>query len=86
MGVNHKPEQRSYWSADLFYCMPLFTRTMTRDRFDQLSRYLHVAPVEVTACDRNSPASVLVGLYSSQEDYGRRESLETSGALCSHDL
>ncbi|ROT77905.1 PiggyBac transposable element-derived protein 4 [Penaeus vannamei] len=46
MGINQKPEQRSYWSTDLFYHSPLFPVTMTRDRFDQLSRYLHVVDNE----------------------------------------
>ncbi|XP_069992307.1 piggyBac transposable element-derived protein 4-like [Penaeus vannamei] len=46
IGLNPKPEQRSYWSTDLFYHSPLFLVTMTRDRFDQLSRYLHMADNE----------------------------------------
>ncbi|XP_069992303.1 piggyBac transposable element-derived protein 4-like [Penaeus vannamei] len=46
MALIPKPEQRSYWSTDLFYHSPWFPVTMTRDRFDQLSRYLHMADNE----------------------------------------
>lgn len=48
MGMNHKPEQRHYWSTDLFYRMPLFPKTMTQGRFDQLSRYLRVVDNEAS--------------------------------------
>lgn len=41
--------------------------------------------MEVEASDRNSPASVLVGLHSS-ENYGRRGSLEILGAICNRNL
>nr|XP_027221037.1 piggyBac transposable element-derived protein 4-like [Penaeus vannamei] len=96
VGMNHKPEQRHYWSTDLFYRMPLFPKTMTQDRFDQLSRYLRVVDNEAS----HSPDDRLWKLrpvieilqrqfssvYTPPQDYGRRESLEISEAICSRDL
>ncbi|XP_063585388.1 piggyBac transposable element-derived protein 4-like [Penaeus indicus] len=46
MGLTIKPEQRGYWSTNLYDSTPLFPETMPRDRFDQLSRFLPVADNE----------------------------------------
>ncbi|ROT78870.1 putative piggyBac transposable element-derived protein 4 [Penaeus vannamei] len=95
MGINQKPEQRSYWSTDLFYHSPLFPATMTRDRFVQLSRYLHVVdegshPPDDHLWKLRPAIEILQRQFSSVFTPPRRitvdESLEISGALCSHDL
>ena len=41
MGVNHLPEIRDYWSTDpKLHYSPIADR-ITRDRFEEITRYLH---------------------------------------------
>lgn len=43
MGINHLPEIRDYWSTDpLLHYSPIADR-IARDRFEEISRYLHFA-------------------------------------------
>ncbi|CAG2211274.1 unnamed protein product [Mytilus edulis] len=41
MGIDRKPSTRMYWSTDSFLQSPLHAKTMSRDRFTQIMRYLH---------------------------------------------
>lgn len=41
MGINVKPDIKSYWSTDILIETPFFGKTMKRDRFMQILRYLH---------------------------------------------
>ena len=41
MGFQSKPKTRYYWSKDPKYFMPIFPNTMTRDRFEAVTRRLH---------------------------------------------
>ncbi|XP_071122146.1 piggyBac transposable element-derived protein 5-like [Mytilus edulis] len=41
MGIDRKPSIRMYWSTDSFLQSPLHSKTMSRDRFTQIMRYLH---------------------------------------------
>jgi len=41
MGITVKPDIRSYWSTDIALETPFFSKTMSRDRFHQIMRYLH---------------------------------------------
>ncbi|XP_033736559.1 piggyBac transposable element-derived protein 4-like [Pecten maximus] len=54
MGVTRKPSVKLYWSTDSYSETPLFARTMTRDRFSQILRYLHFADNDLEQ-ERNSP-------------------------------
>ena len=41
MGLNHKPEIRDYWSRDeLLHYAPIASR-ISRDKFEEISRYIH---------------------------------------------
>lgn len=41
MGIDVKPETKLYWSTDPFMESPIFRKTMPRNRFMQVMRYLH---------------------------------------------
>ena len=41
MGINVKPDIKSYWTTDVVLETPYFGKTMKRDRFQQIMRYLH---------------------------------------------
>lgn len=41
MRITVKPDIRSYWSTDIALDTPFFSKTMSRDRFHQIMRYLH---------------------------------------------
>ena len=41
MGLNHKPEIRDYWSRDEFLHYAPIASRISRDRFEEISRYLH---------------------------------------------
>lgn len=43
MGVVDKPTVKMYWSTKEFVSTPIFGKTMSRDRFMLISRYLHFA-------------------------------------------
>ncbi|XP_063436615.1 piggyBac transposable element-derived protein 4-like [Mytilus trossulus] len=45
MGINHKPSTKLYWSTDPVMVTPIFSSTMTRDRYTQILRYLHFSNV-----------------------------------------
>lgn len=47
MGINIKPDLKSYWSSDITMETPYFGKTIPRDRFMQIMRYLHFSN-----CDR----------------------------------
>ena len=40
-GYNAKPCQRHYWSQDDNLACPAVSRSMTRNRFDEIKRFLH---------------------------------------------
>lgn len=42
MGVANLPELDDYWAKDQIFYMPWFSSVMTRNRFKQLLRYLHL--------------------------------------------
>lgn len=46
MGINVKPDIKSYWTTDIAMATPFFNKTMTRDRFLTILRYLHFSNVE----------------------------------------
>ena len=46
MGIVQKPSVRSYWSNDPLLQTPIFSKTMSRDRFSLLLKYLHFVPKE----------------------------------------
>ena len=41
MGLNHKPEIRDYWSRDEFLHYAPIASRISRDRFEEISHYLH---------------------------------------------
>ncbi|CAC5421000.1 unnamed protein product [Mytilus coruscus] len=41
MEIDVKPESKLYWSTDPFMESPIFRKTMSRNRFMQIMRYLH---------------------------------------------
>ena len=41
MGINELPEIRDYWSTDPYLHYDPIASRITRDRFEQISRYLH---------------------------------------------
>ena len=41
MGIDQKPHIRDYWSKDPLHAQRIFPDTMTRDRFDDLTKCLH---------------------------------------------
>ena len=43
MGIHILPQTHMYWSTDDFVGVPGIIKTMTRDRFNKLSQYLHVS-------------------------------------------
>ncbi|XP_071132381.1 piggyBac transposable element-derived protein 4-like [Mytilus edulis] len=45
MGINRKPSTKLYWSTDPVMVTPIFSSTMTRDRYTQILRYLHFSNV-----------------------------------------
>ncbi|XP_042876341.1 piggyBac transposable element-derived protein 4-like [Penaeus japonicus] len=40
MGLNPKPSLSRYWSTDPLYVLPIIPQTMTRDRFEAITRHL----------------------------------------------
>ncbi|XP_069107421.1 piggyBac transposable element-derived protein 4-like, partial [Argopecten irradians] len=54
MGVTRKPSVKLYWCTDPYSETPLFGKTMTRDRFSQIMRYLHFADNDLET-ERGSP-------------------------------
>lgn len=46
MGIDRKPSTRMYWSTDAFLQTPIYAKTMSRDRFTQIMRYLHFSDSE----------------------------------------
>jgi hypothetical protein len=57
MGLKRLPSQRLYWSKDkpLFYC-PVTSQLLTRDRFELITRCLHVANAPPHVKDHSSPS------------------------------
>ncbi|XP_071158717.1 piggyBac transposable element-derived protein 4-like [Mytilus edulis] len=45
MGINRKPSTKLYWSTDPVMVTPIFSSTMTRDRYTQILRYLHFSNI-----------------------------------------
>ena len=43
MGINRLPEIRDYWSNNEYLCYSPIAVRITRDRFEQITRYLHFA-------------------------------------------
>ena len=43
MGIAKFPEIRDYWKSKGSFHMPWFASIMTRDRFEEIYRYLHLA-------------------------------------------
>ena len=43
MGIAKLPEIRDYWKSKGSFHMPWFASIMTRDRFEEIYRYLHLA-------------------------------------------
>ena len=43
MGLNTKPSVSDYWSRNPIYHYPLISDRISRDRYQQISRYLHFA-------------------------------------------
>lgn len=41
MGLSHKQDIQDYWSQDEVLSTPFFTRTMSRDRFLLIMKFLH---------------------------------------------
>ncbi|XP_065652956.1 piggyBac transposable element-derived protein 4-like [Hydra vulgaris] len=41
MGIVHKPNLNMYWSTDDLYWTPIFSKTMSRDRFKVILKFLH---------------------------------------------
>ena len=41
MGINKLPEIRDYWSTNEFLCYAPIADRISRDRFEQITRYLH---------------------------------------------
>lgn len=41
MGQIRKDNIKEYWSVDPYFVTPIFSKLMTRNRFDQITRYLH---------------------------------------------
>ena len=41
MGIIHKPNLPMYWSTDILYHIPIFSKILTRDRFCLLQKFLH---------------------------------------------
>ena len=41
MRIIHKPSLPDYWSLDDVYCTPIFSRSMIRDRFFLILKFLH---------------------------------------------
>ena len=56
MGLKKLPSHRLYWSKDepLFHCL-VISQMMTRDRYEAISRCLHVANAPTSVTDRDSP-------------------------------
>ena len=41
MGINHLPEIRDYWSINPYFRYAPIADRITRDRFEEITRYLH---------------------------------------------
>lgn len=41
MGIVHKPNVNMYWATDDLYWTLIFAKTMSRDRFKLILKYLH---------------------------------------------
>ena len=46
MGINIKPDIKSYWTTDVMLETPYFGKAMKRDRFMQIMRYIHFSNSE----------------------------------------
>ncbi|VDI26102.1 Hypothetical predicted protein [Mytilus galloprovincialis] len=46
MGINVKPDIKSYWSTDVMLETPYFSKVMKRDRYMQIMRYIHFSNSE----------------------------------------
>lgn len=55
MQLNHKPEIRNYWSRNIIYKSALFQdpRCLSRNRFEDILRYLRFSDYENLDCDDN---------------------------------
>ena len=42
MGIVYKPDLHMYWSTDIYYSTPAFSKIMKRDRFYLILKFLHV--------------------------------------------
>jgi hypothetical protein len=51
MGIDTLPQRRMYWQADTRH--PTVAAVLSRDRFESLTRYLRVSPLEPGAAPRN---------------------------------
>ena len=41
MGIVYKPDLHMYWSTDIYYSTPAFSKIMKRDRFYLILKFLH---------------------------------------------
>ena len=41
MGINHLPEIRDYWSVSEYFRYAPIAERITRDRFEEITRYIH---------------------------------------------
>jgi hypothetical protein len=57
MGVKKLPSTRNYWSSQnpILHC-PVISALLTRDRYELITRCLHVANAPLTATDKSSPS------------------------------
>ena len=56
MGINRLPEIRDYWSTDEKMHNTFIASRITRDRFEQISRYLHLVN-NTSLPSRNQPSA-----------------------------
>lgn len=56
MGLKEFPHIRCYWDRQPFYNCPLISKTMTRKRFEAITRCLHLVNNEEVVTDHSDPA------------------------------
>ena len=55
MGISKLPEIRSYWKSKGSFHMPWFASIITRDRFKEIYRYLHLLADNDKQAPKDSP-------------------------------
>ena len=84
MGINRLPEIRDYWSTDENLRYAPIANRITRDRFEEITRYLHFADNEKVPSrgeDGYSRLQKVDPIISSLKDRFNRHTIQTVNSV-----